>query len=62
MLPAFVVVGGGPSSVQVVVKGDGATSYAKVRQLFALVQDRGFSGVSLQVQKKKGRGPETAED
>ena len=47
---------------KVVVKGHGSTSYAKVRQLFALVQERGFSGVSLQVQKKKGDGPEKAED
>ncbi len=47
---------------KIVLKGDGAVPYAKVRGLFAVIQDRGYSGVSLQVQKKKGQGPESAEE
>jgi biopolymer transport protein ExbD/biopolymer transport protein TolR len=41
---------------RVVLKGDGALDYQKVRDVFAVVQNSGFSGVSLQVEKKKGAG------
>lgn len=44
---------------RVVLKGDSAVDYAKVRELFVMVQDAGFSGVSLMVSK---RGPNTPED
>lgn len=37
---------------RVVLKGDGALDYQKVRDVFAIVQNAGFSGVSLQVQKR----------
>lgn len=40
---------------RVVLKGDGTLDYAKVRDVFAIVQNGGFAGVSLQVQKR-GRG------
>src|SRR5258706_9927171 len=36
---------------RVVLKGDGAVDYAKVRDVFAMVQTAGFAGVSLQVSK-----------
>jgi len=39
---------------RVVLKGDGALDYQKMRDMFALVQNAGFSGVSLQVNKKPG--------
>jgi biopolymer transport protein ExbD/biopolymer transport protein TolR len=39
---------------RVVLKGDGALDYQKVRDVFAVVQNAGFSGVSLQVQKRGG--------
>lgn len=41
---------------RVVLKGDGTLDYQKVRDVFAVVQNSGFSGVSLQVEKKKGAG------
>lgn len=41
---------------RVVLKGDGALDYQRVRDVFAVVQSSGFSGVSLQVEKKKGAG------
>jgi biopolymer transport protein ExbD/biopolymer transport protein TolR len=41
---------------RVVLKGDGAVDYQKVRDLFTVVQNAGFSGVSLMVSKKKGAG------
>lgn len=44
---------------RVVLKGDGALDYDQVRDVFAVIQGVGFSGVSLQVQK---RGGETRED
>jgi len=37
---------------RVVLKGDGAVDYQKVRDVFGLVQKAGFSGVSLQVSKR----------
>jgi len=37
---------------RIVLKGDGMLDYQKVRDVFALVQNAGFSGVSLQVQKR----------
>lgn len=40
---------------RVVLKGDSAVDYAKVRDVFALVQNAGFVGVSLQVQKRETR-------
>ncbi len=46
---------------RVVLKGDSAVDYQKVRDLFGVVQNAGFSGVSLMVSKKKGAGPEEAE-
>ena len=42
---------------RVVLKGDGMLDYQKVRDVFAVVQGAGFSGVSLQVQKR-GNGKE----
>jgi biopolymer transport protein TolR len=42
---------------RVVLKGDGMLDYVKVRDVFAVVQNAGFSGVSLQVQKR-GNGAE----
>ncbi|MBX3229496.1 MAG: biopolymer transporter ExbD [Labilithrix sp.] len=39
---------------RVVLKGDGALDYQKVRDVFTVVQNSGFSGVSLQVEKRKG--------
>ena len=37
---------------RVVLKGDGTLDYAKVRDVFGIVQSAGFTGVSLQVQKR----------
>ena len=37
---------------RVVLKGDGMLDYQKVRDVFAVVQSAGFSGVSLQVEKR----------
>jgi biopolymer transport protein TolR len=37
---------------RVVLKGDGMLDYQKVRDVFAVVQNAGFSGVSLQVEKR----------
>ena len=37
---------------RVVLKGDGTLDYAKVRDVFTIVQNAGFTGVSLQVQKR----------
>ena len=42
---------------RVVLKGDGMIDYQKVRDVFAVVQGAGFSGVSLQVEKR-GSGKE----
>ena len=39
---------------KVILKGDGMLDYQKVRDVFALVQNAGFSGVSLQVEKRGG--------
>ena len=47
---------------RVVLKGDGAVDYQKVRDLFTTVQNAGFSGVSLMVSKKKGTGPDEPEE
>ena len=46
---------------RIVLKGDGMLDYQKVRDVFALVQNAGFSGVSLQVQKR-GNGKEEPEE
>lgn len=46
---------------RVVLKGDGMLDYDKVRNVFAIVQNAGFSGVSLQVQKRGGDTPEPEE-
>jgi len=46
---------------RVVLKGDGTVAYEKVREIFALVQDRGFSGCSLMVQKRKVAGEKDEE-
>jgi biopolymer transport protein TolR len=46
---------------RVVLKGDGMLDYQKVRDVFAVVQNAGFSGVSLQVQKR-GNGKEEPEE
>lgn len=37
---------------RIVLKGDGALNYEKVRDVFAIVQNSGFGGVSLQVEKR----------
>jgi biopolymer transport protein TolR len=47
---------------RVVLKGDSSVDYQKVRDLFGVVQNAGFSGVSLMVSKKKGSGPEESEE
>lgn len=47
---------------RVVLKGDSAVDYQKVRDLFTTVQDAGFSGVSLMVSKKGPAGPEDDEE
>jgi len=46
---------------RIVLKGDGMLDYQKVRDVFAVVQNAGFSGVSLQVQKRGG-GKEEPEE
>lgn len=46
---------------RVVLKGDGTLDYAKVRDVFTIVQNAGFTGVSLQVQKR-GNGKDDADD
>ena len=43
---------------KVVLKGDGALDYARVRDVFAIVQNAGFAGVSLQVEKRGGPADE----
>jgi len=47
---------------RVVLKGDSAVDYQKVRDLFQTVQSAGFSGVSLMVSKKKGAGPDEPDE
>ena len=47
---------------RVVLKGDQTLPYARVREIFALVQDTGFPGVALMVSKRKGAGPDTSDD
>jgi len=47
---------------RVVLKGDSAVDYQKVRDLFTTVQNAGFSGVSLMVSKKGPAGPEDDEE
>jgi biopolymer transport protein TolR len=47
---------------RVVLKGDSAVDYQKVRDMFQTVQNAGFSGVSLMVSKKKGAGPEEPDE
>ena len=47
---------------RVVLMGDGAVDYQKVRDLFQTVQNAGFSGVSLMVSKKKGAGPDEPDE
>lgn len=46
---------------KVVLKGDGALDYEKVRGVFAVVQSAGFGGVSLQVEKRGGDKAEREE-
>jgi biopolymer transport protein ExbD/biopolymer transport protein TolR len=46
---------------RVVLKGDGMLDYQKVRDVFAVVQNAGFSGVSLQVQKRGSAGEQPEE-
>ncbi len=46
---------------RVVLKGDGTLDYAKVRDVFTIVQNAGFTGVSLQVQKR-GNGKDDADE
>ncbi len=52
---------GGPER-RVVLKGDSTLDYQKVRDVFALVQSAGFSGVSLMVSKKAGHESVPGED
>ena len=40
---------------RVVLKGDGALDYQRVREVFTVVQNVGFVGVSLQVQKRESK-------
>jgi biopolymer transport protein TolR len=46
---------------RVVLKADGMLDYQKVRDVFAVVQNAGFSGVSLQVEKR-GHGKDEPEE
>jgi biopolymer transport protein TolR len=46
---------------RVVLKGDGMLDYQKVRDVFAVVQNAGFSGVSLQVEKR-GNGKDEPQE
>ncbi|HVJ92774.1 MAG TPA: biopolymer transporter ExbD [Labilithrix sp.] len=47
---------------RVVLKGDGALDYQKVRDVFAVVQNAGFGGVSLQVEKRGGKDSQEPEE
>lgn len=47
---------------RIVLKGDGMLDYQKVRDVFAVVQNAGFSGVSLQVQKRGNTKDDPAEE
>jgi biopolymer transport protein ExbD/biopolymer transport protein TolR len=46
---------------KVVLEGDGQLDYAKVREVFAVIQNAGLSGVSLRVEKR-GNGKEAPEE
>lgn len=46
---------------RVVIKGDAAMPYGKMREAFALCQNVGFSGVSLMV-SQRGSGKDTEEE
>lgn len=62
-LPArLAAVHGSEPERRVVLKGDSAVDYQKVRDLFGVVQNAGFSGVSLMVSKRKGAGPDNDEE
>jgi biopolymer transport protein TolR len=41
---------------RVVLKGDSAVKYGRMREAFALCQDIGFAGISLQVSQRGGAG------
>jgi biopolymer transport protein TolR len=41
---------------RLVLRGDGAVPYGKVRSLYRTVQEVGFPGVSLRVNQRKGEG------
>ncbi len=61
-LPArLATIHGTEPDRRVVLKGDGMLDYQKVRDVFAVVQNAGFSGVSLQV-SKRGNAKEESED
>ena len=47
---------------RVVLKGDGMLDYQKVRDVFAVVQNAGFAGVSLQVEKRGGGKDDSPEE
>jgi biopolymer transport protein TolR len=44
---------------RLVLRGDAAVPYGKVRSVYRSVQEVGFPGVSLRVNQRKGEGPET---
>jgi biopolymer transport protein ExbD/biopolymer transport protein TolR len=46
---------------RVVLKGDGMVEYQKIRDVFLVAQNAGFSGIALQV-SKRGTGQEPAEE
>jgi biopolymer transport protein ExbD/biopolymer transport protein TolR len=43
---------------RVVIKGDSSVNYGRVRGAFALCQEVGFAGISLQVSQRGGGAPE----
>jgi biopolymer transport protein ExbD/biopolymer transport protein TolR len=47
---------------RVVIKGDASVSYGRVREAFALCQEVGFAGISLQVSQRGGGAAEQPEE
>ncbi|KYF65976.1 ExbD/TolR family protein [Sorangium cellulosum] len=47
---------------RVVIKGDASVSYGRVREAFALCQEVGFAGISLQVSQRGGGVAEQPEE
>jgi biopolymer transport protein TolR len=49
-------------SRRIVLKGDSALPYERVREVFAMVQEQGITACSLVVQKKRGAGAADTEE